>query len=306
MTLNEKYRYSYEFLYAYFLKNDIQLFRASYEWYNSEKKFFDYAWTYDTEGVWQQAYAVRPDLIYNKVSLTSENMRVIININNHIPFFHSQLFEDIINQKLTISLLFPNHCKKNYFIENSTSLEKALSYFSDSEQIVLKPTNLFGGQYVYIEKKADLLEKIKKDKPLIKNWIAQKFINSTQGIPGIMKGYHDMRIIIINGEIAFCNYRKPSLGNLISNINQGGERFIIQKENIPKKLLPLIHEVDEVFSIFRSRLYTIDIMFDEKGKPWIVELNTMPGMFFKEGEEKDMEILFKYFLIALQKEISLL
>jgi D-alanine-D-alanine ligase-like ATP-grasp enzyme len=46
-------------------------------------------------------------------------------------------------------------------------------------------------------------------------------------------------------------------------------------------------------------------MFDEKRKPWIVELNSMPGMYFEPGQEKTRKYFYKELLKVFKRELSI-
>ena len=51
----------------------------------------------------------------------------------------------------------------------------------------------------------------------------------------------------------------------------------INSHDIPDSAIDLANYVDRFFIDIHPRLYTIDIMFENK-KPWIIELNDNPGM----------------------------
>ena len=44
---NKQYQDSYEVFYSLCKKNDIEMYGASYDWYNYENNIFKYAWTFN-------------------------------------------------------------------------------------------------------------------------------------------------------------------------------------------------------------------------------------------------------------------
>jgi hypothetical protein len=46
-------------------------------------------------------------------------------------------------------------------------------------------------------------------------------------------------------------------------------------------------------------------MFDKKKKPWIVELNSMPGLFFTPEEKPSMVRMYNELLAIFKKELGI-
>lgn len=289
---NKKYMYSYEYFYDLCKKNGIQMYRASYQWYNFEKKVFSHAWIFEEKGgVWSKVENIKPDLIFDRTKPNLEQRLNVDNISVDFEVFNNTEFTKIIDNKLNTSLLFSKWSKKNFIVNKNDDLERIMKKIK-SRKIVLKPIDQSGGANVIIGEKKYVAEKIKKEKIKINNWIIQEFIDSSKGIPGIMKGIHDLRIVLVNDDVAYSYFRKPAEGSLLANIAQGGAMEIIPIEKIPNSIFSILERAKDIFSGFENKLYTIDLMFDEDGKPWIVELNSMPGMYFEPGQEKTRESFY--------------
>jgi glutathione synthase/RimK-type ligase-like ATP-grasp enzyme len=290
---NKKYMYSYEYFYALCKKKGIQIFRASYEWYDYEKKLFKYAWIFEkNSGIWKRVYDIKPDLVYDKTKSTPEaNLKSSL-IRANYAFFNDIEFSKIIDNKLAVGMLFSSWSKKNRLIKNLKHLSIALDKIPKKQKLVLKPANLSGGENVFIGTGAALMKKIKASKIKITDWMLQDFIDSSGGIPGIMKGAHDLRLVIIDTDIIYAYYRKPAAGSLLANLAQGGSMEIVPLKKLPKNIYPIVKKASQLFSGFEHKIYTIDLMFDKRKTPWIVELNSMPGMYFAPGQEKTRECFY--------------
>ncbi|HRZ94947.1 MAG TPA: hypothetical protein P5262_00030 [Candidatus Moranbacteria bacterium] len=291
---NKKYMYSYEYFYALCKKEGIQILRASYEWYDYKNKFFKYAWVFEkSSSIWKRAYDIRPDLIYDKTKSTPEAYLKSSLIRANYAFFNDIEFSKIIDNKLAVGLFFSDWSKKSLLIEDLKHLSVALNKISNKQKMVLKPANLSGGENVFIGQKAELIERVGAAKINLTDWILQDFIDSSDGIPGIMRGIHDLRLVIIDTAIVYSYYRTPAKGSLLANLAQGGSMEIVPLKKLPKSILPIVKKANQLFSGFEHKIYTIDLMFDKDKQPWIVELNSMPGMYFAPGQEKTRDFFYK-------------
>ncbi len=290
---NKNYQYSYEYFYSLCKKNKIQMYRASYEWYDYKKNIFKYAWIFEGKGgKWKRVYNIKPDLIYDKTKAREEIYFKKELIGEVYPFINNLIFTKLIDDKLTTSLLFPKWSKKNFLVENKNDLKKILPKIK-TKFIVLKPLMESGGKGIQILEKNVAIKKAK----IIRRYLAQEFINSSKGVPGVSKGMHDLRLVMVNNKIIYSYIREPKNGSYLANLAQGGSLKIIPKKNLPKTIKPIIKEANKLFHTFNPRIYSIDFMFDEKKRPWIVELNSMPGLFFTPKEKPYM---FKMYIELLK------
>lgn len=152
-----------------------------------------------------------------------------------------------------------------------------------STKIVLKPRSDSGGNGIFV------LDKKSVDFPALKTtvpYIAQNFIDSSHGIPGICKGYHDLRILFFNAQPALSFVRTPKTDSLLSNINQGGSSEVIPIEQVPTDILTIARAIDAELSNFPDRIYSADFLVGQD-QPYLVELNSMPGFpsWNDEGRE---------------------
>jgi glutathione synthase/RimK-type ligase-like ATP-grasp enzyme len=302
---NEKYMYSYEYFYELCRKNGIQIYRASYQWYDYRKHIFKHAWIFEKKnGGWMKTDKIKPDLVFDKTKTRPEVEYKKSLIGESYKIFNNPIFTALIDNKLYTGHLFPEWTKGNQLIQNDRDLQAALSKVK-GEKAVVKPLDLSGGENVIIGKKKEILSEVKKRRTELKNYIVQEFINSSRGIPGITKGVHDLRLVFINNRLIYSYYRKPAEGSLLANLAQGGTMAIVPLHKLPKNLKPIIKRAADIFSVYGSNIYTVDVMFDEKRKPWIVELNSMPGMYFEPGQEKTRKYFYKELLKVFKRELSI-
>lgn len=295
---NEKYQYSYEFFYTLCQRNGIQMYRASYQWYDYEKHVFKYAWIYKGEGgLWEKVENVSPDLVYDKTKARAEVYYKKELIKKHYPFINDLNFTKIIDDKFTTSLLFPEWSKKCWFIKSQSELEKILPELRTSK-IVVKPVSKSGGEGVYIVEKKDIGQL-----DLAGENIVQEFIDSSRGVPGVSKKTHDLRLVFVGDKLKYAYIREPKAGSLLANLAQGGKLIIVPVDRIPKSLEPILSRVKETFSSFADRIFAVDFMFDENGRPWIVELNSMPGLFFTPEEKPYMLEMYQELLKVFKKQL---
>jgi glutathione synthase/RimK-type ligase-like ATP-grasp enzyme len=295
-----RYRYSYEFFYNLCKKNGIQMLRASYQWYDYEKNVFKYAWVFERAGnKWKRVENIKPDLIYDKTKGRKEVYYKKELIRKSYPFINDLQFTEIVDDKFLTGLIFAPWSKKNYLVDNRKDFQKNIVKIKSSK-FVLKPLTESGGNGVYVLDKKEKLPEIN----FSKRYLLQEFIDSSKGVPGVSKKMHDLRLVFINDKIIYSYIREPKKGSYLANIAQGGTLKIIQKEKLPHALKPIIDYTNDAFSSFYPRVFSIDFMFDENKKPWIVELNSMPGMYFSPAEKPYMIELYKELLAVFKEKIN--
>lgn len=289
------YQYSYELMSAIFLKNNIKLYRASYEWFNMEKSIFLFTWTFENNK-WTRCYNIKPDIIFDKTPLRLKFNNILQNLSEIFPFINPIEFASLVANKRFLPFLVSPYIKKQINISNKKNIENIK--LLNSEKVVIKPASLNRGTGVKILSKKTAFKLI-SDSQNPYSYVVQEFIDSKNGIPNIMKGVHDLRVIMLNKKIIHTYYRKPPKNSLLANISLGGSKEFLDIKLLPQSVLEIIDYVNNIFSSFKNIHYSIDLMFDENKKPWIIEFNAHPGMLFKPKDEniaikvyKDLASLF--------------
>ena len=277
------------------------MYRASYQWYDYEKHIFKYAWIYKGgNGNWVKVKNIRPDLIYDKTKARLEVYYKKELIGEHYPFINKLDLTRIIDDKFITGIIFSRWSKKNWLIKNKEELKNILRNLK-SEKVVIKPLIESGGKGVQIYDKKEALAKVK----IKKENIAQEFIDSSFGVPGISHKMHDLRAVFVNNKMVYSYIREPKEGSYLANLAQGGTLKIVPKSKLPKSIFPIISYINKTFETFNPRIYSIDFMFDKKGRPWIVELNSMPGLYFTPAEKPSMVKMYKELLDVFKKSLGM-
>ncbi len=301
---DEKYRFSYEYFYNKCAEKGIEIYRASFGWYDFRKKIFRHAWKFNIDNQnWERVADIVPDLIFDKVKHNAESYSKTELINSKYKFFNSLEFTKIIDNKIVTSMLFSEWSKKCIVINSQEELKASLEQIQ-TEMAVLKPTNESGGNGVIIGKKEEILNVVGRNKKMLNNFILQEFIDSSAGIPGITIGIHDLRLVLINKKIVYSYIRKPAKGSYLANLAQGGTKDIIDIRKLPRSLDEIVKRAHDIFSSFKSKIYTIDVMFDQSERPFVIELNSMPGAHFEAGQESARKFFYDNLLEVFLDELN--
>ncbi|MCX6765372.1 MAG: hypothetical protein NT136_00135 [Candidatus Moranbacteria bacterium] len=297
---NKQYQYSYEYFYNLCRINGIQIYRASYEWYDYQKNIFRYAWVFEGEGAkWKKVKNLKPDLIYDKTKARLEVYYKKELIEENYPFINDLQFTQLVDDKFITSLFFEKWSKKCWLVNNKEELRKVLPKIK-TNKVVLKPLLESGGKDIQILNKKEAISKALLDKV----YLAQEFIDSSFGVPGVSNYYHDLRLVFVNNKVIYAYIREPKKGNLLANLAQGGTLKIIPFKKIPKSVFAAVNYANKIFETFEPRVFSIDFMFDKKRKPWVVELNSMPGLFFTPNEKPYMVKLYKELLRIFKSRLN--
>jgi glutathione synthase/RimK-type ligase-like ATP-grasp enzyme len=299
--INEKLQYSYEYFYSLCRRSGIQLYRASYEWYDNTTHSFSCAWAFEDDGCgWKKVDSIRPDLIYDKTKPSVESYSAKLRIGERYPFLNDLNFTKIMDDKFVTSLIFPKWSKKNWFIKSEAELALILPELK-SEKIVVKPVSESGGKGVCILDKSEI-----SSLDFSSEKIVQEFIDSSLGIPGICDSTHDLRLVFVDDKLIYAYTREPMDGCLLANLSQGGSLVIIPIQKLPRSLDPLLEYIHTTLNSFTDRVFAVDFMFDEHGQPWIVEFNSMPGLYFTEEEKPYMMEMYEALIAVFSQQIDLI
>ena len=248
-------------------------FFAKYDSY--EKGKLKSCWYFDKE--WKKASNQEIDIVYSRFAATiyKNNKkdklaeRFKYKMAKEITLMNHPILDEFCWDKRIIAEVFPEHNPKTFLVNTLRGLKIVLPEIK-SKMVVIKPRYGTLGKEVIITEKTNLPEKIDK------NTIVQEFIDTSKGIKRITKQTHDMRVIVANGKIDHAFIRIPKKGLLTANVSLGGKKIFIDKKLIPTRAIKVIKKVDDLFKKVYPRLYSVDLMFNTKGKPYIVECNSQP------------------------------
>lgn len=176
---------------------------------------------------------------------------------------------------------------KTVFVDQK-NLEVSLKTLR-TDFVVMKPTNGLKGLGIYIGPRKTATHFVFP--PKHKNYIAQEFVETKNGIPDITKGRHDLRVVIINGKPVWSHVRIPPEGEYKANLSgrNGGTLKEVLLSDLPDSVREIVNDVAEKFSVrYENPIYSLDFGFDPKGKPWIFEINDQIGFPRPDMKAKDL------------------
>lgn len=293
---NASTRMSFEDWHVRGLRAGIEFYRASIQWYNRSNHAFKKAWAY-REGKWQKIQKkIKPDLIFDKVSGKHdyELFQWKMDIAQHTPMFNSPLFRTIFDNKLSQYIILKDFIPQSFFASTTKEFNQAIKKINSSK-VVVKPLYGSGGFGIIIEEKKKIL-----NSKIIYPVLVQEFIKSERGIPNLSKKNEvsDLRIVFMNHIPLYALSRIAKQGSLFTNFHQGATAIPISLKLIPSSITALTAKIQEKIKIFPQAHYSLDFIFDNTGKPFLVEINTTPGfdLLYVIGDEKLKEKNFKEFI----------
>jgi len=220
-------------------------------------------------------------------------------IGRDVATVNPPILTKIASSKIEMYEYFTNLQPRSFIGKTKRQVIKALKRLP-GEKIVVKEPEGSGGKQVYIGDKEQVLAELPKSYPLL----VQEFLDTSQGVPGQVKGAHDVRLSLCGGKIISYYVRTPAKGRLHANLAQGGSMQFFDVKDVPKKLLKAVRDIDDLFR-GEPRYYAVDFMNTPKG--WkLVEINSYLGLNpVSEGKEarEEMEQLSNYLVKIAKKQL---
>lgn len=256
----------------------LELFIAKYSWYDNGVLTKAWKWS---DG-WKKVEDIDIDGVYDKYKFDSETRKLKEQIADRMPVLNNPELERICKDKLETYELFPEHVPETRLATEKNAEEMLEKY----DMVVFKPRYGASGEGVGFIEDIDEFDEPEKSE----DFILQRFIETEGFEPANVEGPHDLRTHVINGELQTGNYVRVPNEGLKSNIATGGNQIYIDNDQIPGKALEIIEEISEEFSRFDPSIFSVDFMMAE-GRPWLVELNSKPGMYYHYPvKEKEKEL----------------
>ena len=265
-------------LYTFLAKREgLEIYHANYKQFqegNLEK-----AWYYNGKR-WVKKQDIDVEGIYDKFITNEDTLPIRQEIEDHVTLINSSGLLEVTADKWKTYQRF-----KDYSKPTKLAFEEKIREMLEDGKVVVKPRLGFGGEGIQIIDEFSDYEEV--DEP--SNYIVQEFID-TDGIEQLdIDQRHDLRLLVVNGEICSCYLRVPDEG-LLSNVHQGGETIYIDRDDIPEEALKIARGIDKQMEEFSTRVYSIDLMQDKEGDFWLVELNDKPAVYcFKQASDMNRE-----------------
>ncbi len=217
-----------------------------------------------------QAEIIQADAVYDRSGGTSFPTEALSRktLNNRV-------FKLLCNNKNATKKLLHDFMPKNYVVMSSEELQDRLLEFDTTALAVLKPSKGMCGKGVIIDTPANLASAAIETGV---EYALQEFVDTSRGIPGITDTHHDLRIIIVNGEVLLVHVRTPKAGSLLANVAQGGSIREVLLENIPAFIMEAVQKIQKIVdTTFDFPLYSIDFGIQNGDTAFVFELNDQIG-----------------------------
>jgi len=233
---------------------------------------FKGSWRFDKGKFSSQKQPVKIDLVYDRVTgmmfpPKDDHQMVVVNRRDFKLLCYDKW---LAYQK--IGRLMP----KTFWVGGKEGLASALSQIK-TDWVVLKPYNGLKGIGIFIGPKKSALDFEFSQKSKYCQYIAQEFVDTSAGIPGITSGKHDLRVVIVNGEVVWSHVRTPPAGEFKANVAQGGSIREIGYSKLPSAVKKIANKLAKRFyQKYDNPIYSIDFGIGKNG-PRILELNDQIG-----------------------------
>ncbi len=201
------------------------------------------------------------------------------------------------DKNATYDLLKP-FMPQSFRVTNSATLQMLDSSLALDEFVALKPASGFGGKDIVIDKWKNVRE---TELVPTTSYTVQKFVDTSRGIPGVTDTFHDLRMVIVHGEIVLAHVRTPKTGSLLANVAQGGSIQEVPLEKIPSFVLEKTARIQAIIDpLFDAPLYSIDLGICGK-EAYVFELNDQIGF---PSEKMNYERFIQNILVSLEKRTA--
>ncbi|MFA6296894.1 MAG: hypothetical protein WC663_06060 [Patescibacteria group bacterium] len=276
-------------------KMEVEMVRASIEWFDKKNGSFKKYWQFKN-GKWEKnEKSFLPDVVLNKIKIREkmedlENMKAM---QKSIPIINDPIFSSLFDNKINQCLLFSEFMPESFFAGNFQNLERILKSMDQEKKIVLKPIDQSGGFGIIIEKIKNIdLKKVSF--PVL----GQEFLEADASFWGFKDRVADLRMVFVGEELSYAATRVAPEGSLFTNFHQGAVLNIIDEKKIPEEIWNIVKKVNKRISFFSERIYSLDFLYDKKNGPKLIEMNTKPGVdYFNENNFDTRE---KYFTDVLE------
>jgi hypothetical protein len=211
-------------------------------------------------------------------SLTRPREFNLLYDKGHFPFdiarkVNSNRLRAICDDKYLSYLLTSDFHASSWLLRN----ENDLAVFRQGQidrRIALKALDSHGGDEVFVGNLADY------SGDLAFSLLAQSFVDTSGGAPGLTELVHDVRIRLFNGQPIGGSIRSPRVdGELRSNCHLGGRVKGLFNHELPSELVQKTQEIDRRFHEPGARFFSADWGFDKTSQTWkLFEINKGPGL----------------------------
>lgn len=221
---------------------------------------------------WREVSDIRMDAVYDKYKWSSSTEELKQRLSSLLPVVNPLPIERTCKDKLETYRTFPDLVPET----REATIDNVRDLIDQDGGAVVKPRFDYGGRGVEVLKSVDGFDP--EDGQLV-----QRFLDLSEGVPGVTESVHDLRALVVDGEPVLFLLRTPDTG-LISNVLRGASLNRVPEADVPNKVFDIIGRVDSELENHGPRFYTVDLCFDGE-RFHVLELNSKPGMAFYGDSE---------------------
>ncbi len=217
----------------------------------------------------------RPDLVWHKNSGTSAFVLAIDAAYGPASVNRAQLIA-LVGDKYATYRRFPAIMSRTVLLSEAASDPSLVAGWA-GDKVVVKPRTGFGGKGVTAVAKADLAARAGEFPGAASGYVVQEWMDSSGGVPGLVEGVHDVRAVIVGGEISHFCVRAPKSGDFRCNVSAGGTSWDFRpgEKPVPQAFLDAYQAVIDGLG---DGFYSADCCLDKSGRVLLGEVNNAPGV----------------------------
>ncbi|MBU0998160.1 ATP-grasp domain-containing protein [Patescibacteria group bacterium] len=242
---------------------------------------FDGVWKFNKGKFNIQREKVKIDLVYDRTGgivfpFQADNSFKVVNIRD---------FKILCWDKWKTYKQIGDYMPKTFWVGEFEKLKKVLPRIK-TDWVVLKPINGLKGLGIYVGPK----NKAVNFKPSTsKKYIAQEFINTSKGIPGICSDFHDLRVVVVNNKVVWSHVRIPPEGSFKANAARGGILTEVDYKKVPSCIKDIVEIISEKFyEKYDNPIFSIDFGIVGGKKAFVFEINDTIGFPLWEMKNRDL------------------
>jgi glutathione synthase/RimK-type ligase-like ATP-grasp enzyme len=257
---------------------------------------FEGTWEFNGENFDLVKTPVKIDLVFDRTA----GVKFPLSNDTSLIWVNKLKFKVLAWDKWAAYDAIGEYMPQTFLLENESEIPNILSKIK-SDWVVFKPFNGLKGMGIYIGNKNGAAN-FKFDKKY-KRYVAQEFIDTSDGIAGIAKGMHDLRIVIINGKVVWCHVRQPVGNSFLANAAQGGNLTEVDYEKVPESIKAVVEKVSKLFlKKFDNPIYSLDFGMGKGNRPVIFEINDQMG--FPRWEMKNRDIFLNELIVNFKEKLA--
>lgn len=255
---------------------DVKVVCGEYRWYSDGKMEKAFHWNGEK---WEKVEDEELDGVYDLFRHDDEKYQLKKHMKEKVGILNDPKVAEICQDKMETYGKFSEYMPET----RKASEENVRKMLEEHGKVIVKPRYGSSGEGITIIESLEEFNRADEEDLLV-----QEFIGDA-GIPELgVEGPHDLRILIVNDEIVGSYLRIPGEGSELSNVAQGGSKNYLELEDVPENVREIVDDVSGELRDYRPVVYTVDFMM--AGKPYVVELNSQPGVYYHgPGREESWE-----------------